>query len=142
MNDLIEKIQIICLSPFLSSRRVQLFHWVKQSLILLGWKIKRGQDRAKKSFDLIEKNGMIGEVLVFSHTKNANIDFKQYEQYIQNGDIDFLVMVTQDFKDSNNAQLSKSIVIINHHDLPKLHLMLKKFTNYQIIGLILAIKIE
>ena len=46
----------------------------------------------------------------------------------KNGEIDFLVMITQDFKDSNKAQLSKRIVIINHHDLPKLHLMLKSLS--------------
>ena len=90
-------------------------------MILLGWKIGRGEDRAKKLFDIFEKIGMIAGVLVFSHTKKANIDLKQYEQYVQNGEIDFLVIITQDFKDSNKAQLSKSIVIINHHDLPKLH---------------------
>ena len=68
---------------------------------------------------------MIVGILVFFHTKKANIDLKQYEQYVQNSEINFLVMITQDFKDSSKAQLSKRIVIINHHDLPKLHLMLK-----------------
>ena len=45
--------------------------------------------------------------------------------------INFLVMITQDFKDSSKAQLSKKIVIINHHDLPKLHLMLKSLPNIE-----------
>ena len=68
---------------------------------------------------------MIAGVLIFSHTKKANIDLKQYEQYVQNIEINFLVIITKDFKDSSKAQLSKRIVIINHHDLPKLYLMLK-----------------
>ena len=58
----------------------------------------------------------------------GNIDLEQYEQYIQNGEIDFLVMITQDFKDSNEAHLPNGIVIINHHDLPKLHSMLKSLS--------------
>ena len=86
------------------------------------------EDRAKKLFDIFEKIGMIAGVLVFSHTKKANIDLKQYEQYIQNGEIDFLVMITQDFKDSNKAKLSNRIVFSNHHDLPKLHLTLKSLS--------------
>ena len=102
--------------------------WVKQSLILLGWKIRGGEDRAKKLFDIFEKIGMIAGVLVFSHTKKTNIDLKHYEQYIKNGEIDFLVVITQDFKDSNNEQLSNSIVFINHHDLPKLHSTLKSLS--------------
>ena len=102
--------------------------WVKRSLILLGWKIRRGEDRTKKLFDLFEKNGMIIGVIVFTHTKKANVDLKQHEHYIRNGEIDFLVVITQDFKDSNKAQLSNRIVIINHHDLPKLHLTLKSLS--------------
>jgi len=38
-------------------------------------------------------------------------------------------MITQDFKDSSKEQLSKRIVNISHHDLPKLHLMLKSLPN-------------
>ena len=126
MNDLIEKNSNHLFEPsFFPQEESSYVSWVKQSLILLGWKIGRGEDRVKKLFDLFEKNGMIAGVLVFSHTKKANIDLKQYEQYVQTSEIDFLVMITQDFKDSKKAQLSKSIVIINHHDLPKLHLMLK-----------------
>ena len=125
-NDLIEKNSHHLFEPsFFPQEEASYVSWVKRSLILLGWKIGRGEDRAKKLFDLFEKNGMIAGVLVFSHTKKANIDLSQYEQYVQNGEIDFLVMITQDFKDSNKAQLSKGIVFINHHDLPKLHLMLK-----------------
>ena len=102
-------------------------NWVKRSLILLGWKTKKGEDGVKKLFDLFEKNGMVVGVIVFSHTKKANIDLKQHEHYIQNGEIDFLVIITQDFRDSNKPQLSSRIVAINHHDLPKLHLKLKNF---------------
>ncbi len=126
INELIEKNSNHLFEPsFFPQDESSYVSWVKRSLILLGWKIKKGEDRAKELFDIFEKNEMIAGVLVFSHTKKANIDLKQYEQYVQNGEIDFLVMITQDFKDSNKEQLSKSIVIINHHDLPKLHLILK-----------------
>ena len=130
MNDLIEKNSNHLFEPsFFPQEDASYVSWVKRSLILLGWKIRRGEDSTKNSFDLFEKNGMIAGVLVFSHTKKANIDLKQYEQYVQNSEINFLVMITQDFKDSSKAQLSKRIVIINHHDLPKLHLMLKSLPN-------------
>ena len=130
MNDLIEKNSNHLFEPsFFPQEDSSYVSWVKRSLILLGWKIRRGEDSAKNLFDLFEKNGMIAGVLVFSHTKKANIDLKQYEQYVQNSEINFLVMITQDFKDSSKAQLSKRIVIINHHDLPKLHLMLKSLPN-------------
>ena len=126
MNDLIEKNSNHLFEPsFFPQEESSYVSWVKRSLILLGWKIRKGKDKAKKLLDLFEKNGMTVGVVVFSHTKKAIIDLKQYEQCVQSGEIDFLVMITQDFKDSNRAQLSKSIVIINHHDLFKLHLMLK-----------------
>ena len=129
MNDLIEKNSNHLFEPsFFPQEESRYVSWVKRSLILLGWKIRGGEDRTKKLFDIFEKNGMIAGALVFSHTKKANIDLKHYEQYIQNGEIDFLVVITQDFKDSNNAQLSNSIVIINHHDLPKLHSTLKSLS--------------
>ena len=70
---------------------------------------------------------MIAGITIFSHTKKAHIDLKQHEHYIQNGDIDFLVIITQDFKDNKKEELSSRIVVINHHDLPKLHLKLKNF---------------
>ena len=129
MNDLIEKNSNHLFEPsFFPQEESRYVSWVKRSLILLGWKIRGGEDRAKKLFDIFEKIGIIAGVLVFSNTKKANIDLEQYEQYIQNGEIDFLVMITQDFKDSNEAHLPNGIVIINHHDLPKLHLMLKSLS--------------
>ena len=68
-------------------------------------------------------------IIVFSYTKKSNIDLKQHEHYIKNGEIDCLVIITQDFDDTKSEQLSKWIVAINHHDLPKLHLKLKNFLN-------------
>ena len=130
MNDLIEKNSNHLFEPsFFPQEESRYVSWVKRSLILLGWKIRGGEDREKKLFDLFEKNGIIAGVLVFSHTKKANIDLEQYEQYVQNSEINFLVMITQDFKDSSKAQLSKRIFIINHHDLPKLYLLLKSLPN-------------
>ena len=130
MNDLIEKNSNHLFEPsFFPQDESRYVSWVKQSLILLGWKIRGGEDRAKKLFDIFEKIGIIAGVLVFSHTKKADIDLKQYEQIVQNSEINFLVIITQDFKDSSKAQLLKRIVNINHHDLPKLHLMLKSLPN-------------
>ena len=129
MNDLIEKNSNHLFEPsFFPQEESSYVSWVKRSLILLGWKIGRGEDRAKKLFDLFEKNGIFVGVLVFSHTKKANTDLKRYEQSIQNGEIDFLVIITQDLKDSNEAHLPNRIVIINHHDLPKLHSTLKSLS--------------
>ena len=126
MNDLIEKNANHLFEPsFFPQDESSYDNWVKRSLILIGWRIRRGEDRAKTLFDIFEKNGMVAGVVVFPKTKKANMVLKQYEHYIQNGEIDFLVLITQDFKDSNKAQLSTRIVIINHNDLPKLHLMLK-----------------
>ena len=129
LNELIEKNSNHLFEPsFFPLEESRYVSWVKRSLILLGWKIRKGEEGEKKLFDLFEKNGLVVGVIVFSHAKKSNIELKQHEHYIQNGEIDFLVMITQDFKDSNKAQLSNRIVIINHHDLPKLHSMLKSLS--------------
>ncbi len=126
MNDLIEKNSNHLFEPaFFPPEESSYVNWVKQSLILLGWKTKTGEDGVKRFFHLFEKNGIIAGVVVFSHTKKANIDLKQHEHYIQNGEIDFLVIITQDFNNTNNEQYSSRTVAINHHNLPKLHLILK-----------------
>ena len=80
---------------------------------------------------------MVAGIIVFSYTKKSNIDLKQHEHYIKNGEIDCLVIITQDFDDTKSEQLSKWIVAINHHDL-QITFKAKKFSNYEIIGLILA----
>ena len=55
MNDLIEKNSNHLFEPsFFPQEDSSYVSWVKQSLILLGWKIGRGEDRAKKLFDLFE----------------------------------------------------------------------------------------
>ncbi len=126
MNDIIDKNSNYLFEPtFFPSEESKYSIWVKQSLILLGWKTRKEKDGAKKLFDLFDKNGMVVGVLVFSHTKKVNIDLKQHEHYVDNGAIDFLVIITQDYDDINQTQLSRRILAINHHDLPKLHLMLK-----------------
>ena len=127
MNDLIEKNSNHLFEPsFFPQEDPSYVNWVKRSLILLGWKAREGEDGVKRSFDLFEKNGMIIGVIVFTHTKKANVDLKQHEHYIRNGEIDFLVIITQDCRDGNKPQLSSRIIVINHHDLPKLLLILKK----------------
>ena len=126
MNDLIEKNSNHLFEPsFFPSDESSYVNWVERSLILLGWKIRKGEDGVKRFFPIFEKDGMVAGVTIFSHNKKANIDLKQHEHYIQNGEIDFLVIITQDFKDNNKEQLASRIVVINHHSLPKLHLMLK-----------------
>ena len=128
LNDLIEKNSNHLFEPsFFPAEESSYVNWVKRSLILLGWKTKKGKDGVKKLFDLFEKNGLVAGIIVFSHAKKSNIDLKQHEHYIKNGEIDFLVIITQDFNDTNNEQLSSRIVAINHHNLPKLHLKLKNF---------------
>ncbi len=126
INDLIEKNSNHLFEPsFFPQEESSYVNWVKRSLILLGWKIRKWDEGTKKISDLFEKNGMLVGVLIFSLSKKASIDLKQHEHYIQNGEIDFLVIITQDFKDSDKARLSNRIICINHHDLAKLHLMLK-----------------
>jgi hypothetical protein len=128
LNDLIEKNSNHLFEPsFFPAEESSYVNWVKRSLILLGWKTKKGKDGVKKLFDLFEKNGLVAGFIVFSQAKKSNIDLKQHEHYIKNGEIDFLVIITQDFNDTNNEQLSSRIVAINHHNLPKLHLKLKNF---------------
>ena len=132
MNDLIEKNSSHLFEPsFFPPDESSYVNWVKQSLILLGWKSTKLEERSKKLFDRFEKNEMVAGVVVFSHTKKNNIDLNQYENYIKNGDIDFLVIITQDFKDVNNSQLSSRIVAINHQDLPKLHTILKSLLTFK-----------
>ena len=128
LNDLIEKNSNHLFEPsFFPAEESSYVNWVKRSLILLGWKTKKGKDGVKKLFDLFEKNGLVAGFIVFSQAKKSNIDLKQHEHHIKNGEIDFLVIITQDFNDTNNEQLSSRIVAINHHNLPKLHLKLKNF---------------
>ena len=128
MNDLVEKNSNHLFEPsFFPQEDSSYVSWVKRSLILLGWKTKNAKDGEKKLFDVFEKNGLVAGIIVFSYTKKSNIDLKQHEHYIKNGEIDCLVIITQDFDDTKSEQLSKWIVAINHHDLPKLHLKLKNF---------------
>ena len=126
LNDLIEKNSNHLFEPsFFPLEESSYVSWIKRSLILLGWKTRKGEEGEKKLFDLFEKNGMVVGIIVFSHTKKANIDLKQHEHYVQNGQTDFFVIITQDFNDINNEQLSSKIIAISHHHLPKLHLKLR-----------------
>ena len=126
LNDLIEKNSDHLFEPSFFPTEVSSYvNWVKRSLILLGWTAKKREDGVKIFFDLFEKNGIVIGIIVFSHTKKANIDLKQHEHYVQNGQIDFFVIITQDFNDINNEQLSSRIIAISHHHLPKLHLKLR-----------------
>ena len=128
LNDLIEKNSNHLFEPsFFPAEESDYVNWVKRSLILLGWKTKKGKDEVKEIFDLFEKNGLVAGIIVLLQAKKSNIDLKQHEHYIKNGEIDFLVIISQDFNDINNEQLSSRIVAINHHNLPKLHLKLKNF---------------
>ncbi len=129
LNSLIEKNSDHLFEPsFFPSDQSNYANWVKKSLLLLGWKIRKGDDSVKKIFfELFEKSGMIAGVVVFSDSTRINIDQKQHNHYIQKGVIDFSVVITPDFEDIENEQISKRIVALNHYDLPKLHLNLKKF---------------
>ena len=123
LNDLIEKNSNHLFEPsFFPSEQSSYVNWVRKSLLLLGWKIRKGEDGVNKIFsDLFEKNGMIAGVKVYSSATKVNIDQKQHEHHIQKGDIDFSVIITPDFKEVKNDRMPSRIIIVNHNDLPKLH---------------------
>ncbi len=128
LNDLIVKNSNHLFEPsYFPAEESSYINWVKRSLILLGWETKKEKDGVKRLFNLFEKSGLVAGIIVFSHTKKSYVDLKQHEHFIKNGEIDFLVIITQDFNDDNNEQLSSRIVAINHHNLPQLHLKLKNF---------------
>ena len=89
------------------------------------------EGKAKIIYSTSNKNLAIqyfkDDATAFNNQKKSKIDLRQHEHYIKNGEIDFLVIITQDFNDPNNEQLSSRIVAINHQNLPKLHLKLKNF---------------
>ena len=127
LNNLIEKNSDHLFEPsFFPSEQLSYVNWVRKSLLLLGWKVRNGEDSINKIFsNLFEKNGMIVGVIVFSETAKVNIDQKQHHHYIQEGAIDFSVVITPDFKGIKNEQISNRVITVNHNDLPKLHLKLK-----------------
>ena len=127
LNNLIEKNSDHLFEPsFFPSEQLSYVNWVRKSLLLLGWKVRNGEDSINKIFsNLFEKNGMIVGVIVFSETAKVNIDQKQHHNYIQEGAIDFSVIITPDFKGIKNEQISNRVITVNHNDLPKLHLKLK-----------------
>ena len=127
LNNLIEKNSDHLFEPsFFPSEQLKYVNWVRKSLLLLGWRVRKGEDSVNKIFsNLFEKNGMIVGVIVFSETAKVNIDQKQHHHYIQEGAIDFSVVITPDFKSIKNEQISNRVITVNHNDLPKLHLKLK-----------------
>ena len=126
LNNLIEKNSNHLFEPsFFPLDHSSYVDWVRKSLLLLGWKIRKGEDSANKLFsNLFEKNGMIAGVTVYSAASKANIDQKQHEHFIQRGDIDFSVIITPDFNEIKNEQIPTRIITVNHNDLPELHLKL------------------
>ena len=128
LNNLIEKNSDHLFEPsFFPSEQLSYVNWVRKSLLLLGWKIRKEEDSTNAIFsNLFEKNGMIAGVIVFSEITKANIDQKLHEHCIQKGDIDFSVIITPDFKEIKNERISNRIVTVNHNDLPRLHLKLRK----------------
>ena len=60
LNNLIEKNSNHLFDPsFFPFEQSSYVNWVRKSLLLLGWKIREGEDRAKKLFDIFEKIGMM-----------------------------------------------------------------------------------
>ena len=76
--------------------------------------------------NIFEKNGMVIGVAVYSEATKANIDQKHHDHYVQKGNIDFSVIIAPDLKEIKNEQTSARIIMVNHNDLPELHLNLKK----------------
>ena len=96
LNNLIDKNSNHLFEPsFFPIEQSSYVNWVSKSLLLLGWKIRKGEDGIEKIFfNLFEKNGMIAGITVYSAATKANIDQKQHEHFIQKGDIDFSVIIT------------------------------------------------
>ena len=126
LDNLIEKNSNHLFEPsFFPFEQSSYVNWVRKSLLLLGWKIRKGEDGINKTFsNLFEKNGMIAGVTIYSAASKANIDQKQHEHFIQRGDIDFSVIITPDFNEIKNEQIPTRIITVNHNDLPELHLKL------------------
>ena len=126
LNNLIEKNSTHLFEPsFFPIDQSGYVNWVKKSLLLLGWKIRKGEDGLNKIFsNLFEKNGMIAGVTVYSAATKVSIDQKQHEHYIQRGDVDFSVIITPDFKEIKSERIATRIITVNHNDLPELHLKL------------------
>ncbi|MFL2793400.1 MAG: hypothetical protein ACJZ8S_03815 [Paracoccaceae bacterium] len=126
LNNLIEKNSNHLFEPsFFPLEQSAYVNWVRKSLLLLGWKIRKGEDGINKIFsNLFEKNGMIAGVTVYSESTKPNIDQKQHEHYIQRGDIDFSVIITPDFKGIKKERIPNRIITVSHNDLPELHLKL------------------
>lgn len=126
LNNLIEKNSNYLFDPsFFPFEQSSYVNWVRKSLLLLGWKIRKGEDGINKIFShLIEKNGMVVGVTVYSEATKANVDQKQHEHLIQKGDIDFSIIITPDFKEIKHERILTRIFTVNHNDLPELHLKL------------------
>ena len=127
-NNLIEKNSNHLFEPsFYPLEQSNYINWVRKSLLLLGWKIRNEEDGMNNIFsNLFEKNGMLVGVTVYSEVAKANIDQKLHNHYIQNGQIDFSVIITPDFMEVKNEHMPTRIITVNHNDLPELHLKLKK----------------
>jgi len=69
---------------------------------------------------------MVAGVIAFPEKTKANIDQQLLQHVIQKGAIDFSVIITPDFNETKNKQISNRIVNVNHNDLPRLHLKLRK----------------
>ena len=84
LNNLIEKNSDHLFEPsFFPSDQLSYANWVGKSLLLLGWKVRKGEDNINKIFsNLFEKSGLVAGVIVFSETKKINIEQKQYHHYV------------------------------------------------------------
>ncbi len=97
--------------------------WIKRSLVLLGWDIRKVDYPLENFFSgVIERSGLIVGLTISTELRLDKESLKQHEHFIDTGLIDFSVFVTPllqkntiEFLISNN-----NIVIIEHKDLIKL----------------------
>ena len=97
LNNLIEKNSDHLFEPsFFPSEQLSYVNWVRKSLLLLGWKVRNGEDSVNKIFsNLFAKNGMIVGIIVFSETTKVNIDQKQYHHYMNEVILIFRLLLPQ-----------------------------------------------
>jgi hypothetical protein len=129
ISDLINKNSDYLFEPnFFPSDQTDYASWVRQSLLLLGWRAKKGEDVINRVFfDIFEKNGMVIGVSVYSDASKINLVTKEHEHHIKGGAIDFSVVITPNFQSNMNEKMSDRVIVISHHILPNL---LKKLQNF------------
>ncbi len=94
--------------------------WIKRSLVLLGWHIRKVDYPLENFFSgVIERSGLIVGLTISTKLRLDNESLKQHEHFIETGSIDFSVFVTpllqKDIREFFNSK--NKIVVVEHKDL-------------------------